>query len=206
MKSVQISSIEKLQIIEKNQSISYGAQQSFYSSQWKQAAGCGPTAASNCVLYEYRKDLCDDTAIHEESIRQIMNTMWKHITPGIMGVHVYHKFVKGLERYLKEQHQNFTVKHLYVDKNKGSRVSLVDVQMWIDEALSQNHLVAFLNRHNGLEHALDRWHWVVLYKVDYDENECKVMILDQGKKIEIDLKLWLSTTKDCGAFVSIAST
>lgn len=201
MKSTQIKSVEKLQILEKSQSISYGAQQRFYSSQWKQAAGCGPTAASNLVLYEFRKDLCEETAIHEESIRQIMNVMWKHITPGIMGVHVYHKFVKGIQRYLKEQNLSFSVKHLYIDKNKGIRVSIEDTQKWLEEALSQNHLVAFLNRHNGLENALDRWHWVVLYKVDYDENDCKVMILDQGKKIEIDLKLWLNSTKDCGAFV-----
>lgn len=205
MKCVSIQAIEKLKIIDKQNQVSYAAQQTFYSSKWKQTSGCGPTAASNLILYEYRKDLCDDNPIHEESIRQIMNGMWKHITPGIMGVHVYHKFTKGLSRYLKEHQLNFDVRHILVDKHKNKRIKIEELIVFLETSLSENHLVAFLNRHNGEEKLLDRWHWVVLCQIDYDEKNCRAIILDQGKKIEIDLKLWLETTTDCGAFVSLQS-
>ena len=203
MKCVSIASVEKLRIVDKQNNISYAAQQDFYSSKWKRTSGCGPTAASNLVLYEYRKDLCEENPIHEESIRQIMNGMWKHITPGMMGVHVYHKFTKGLSRYLKEHDLAFDVRHILVDKNKNKRIKIDELKTFLEESLSQNHLVAFLNRHNGDEKLLDRWHWVVLTQIEFDENTCKAIILDQGKKIEIDLKLWLETTQDCGAFVSL---
>lgn len=205
MKILSIQAVEKLRIIDKQENISYGAQQDFYSSKWKQAAGCGPTAASNLILYEYRKDLCEENPIHEESIRQIMNVMWKHITPGIMGVHVYHKFTKGISRYIKDNNLAFNVRHILIDKNKNKRIKLDELIYFLENSLSENHLVAFLNRHNGEEKLLDRWHWVVLYQIEVDENSCTAIILDQGKKIEINLKLWLETTLDCGAFVSLES-
>ncbi len=205
MKTVSIQAVEKLKILDKQGNVSYAAQQEFYSSKWKKMSGCGPTAASNLILYEYRKDLCEENPIHEESIRQIMNGMWKHITPGMMGVHVYHKFTKGLNRYLKKYKLNYDIRHILVDKHKNSRIKIDELITFLEESLSQNFLVAFLNRHNGDEHLLDRWHWVVLYQISYDGNTCKAMILDQGKKIEIDLKLWLESTQDCGAFVSLQS-
>ncbi len=204
MKRLSITSVEKLRIIDKENQISYAAQQDFYSSKWKRTSGCGPTAASNLILYEYRKDICEDNPIHEESIRQIMNGMWKHITPGIMGVHVYHKFTKGLSRYLKEHDLNYQVEHILVDKNKNKRIKIAELIPFLEKSLCSNHLVAFLNRHNGEEKLLDRWHWVVLTQIEYDEKSCKALILDQGKKIEIDLKLWLESTQDCGAFVALA--
>lgn len=203
MNEFNISSVEKLQVLDQSGNLSYGAQQAFFSSFWKRQSGCGPTAGANLVLYEKRKDLRDENSVDIKKVRQLMNRMWKYITPRMMGVHVASIFTQGIEDYLKDHHLKFKVKELIIAKAIEKRVSLEEVQTFITQALQKNHLVAFLNRHNGLELNLDRWHWVVITAIQFDENQCRVEILDQGKKIMIDLKVWLASTPDCGAFICL---
>lgn len=87
-------------------------------------------------------------------------------------------------------------------------MSLIDTVNFIENGLSKNALVAFLNLDNGDEKKLDEWHWVVISGIDVhtQHEQVFVNIIDDGKLFAIDLNLWLNTTKRGGAFVYFTLT
>lgn len=202
MKHFGIHHPELFQIEEHDRSISYGCQQRFFGTKWKQLSGCGPTAASNLVLYAQTKDVCTQ-ALRIESIKHLMNGMWTYVTPGMMGVDSTTKFEKGLSRYLKVHELPYTVHKLDVPKVKEQRPTLQQVNDFLTQAFEKDAVVAFLNLHKGETENLDEWHWVVIIDVQYDESTSEVTILDDGKKLKVDLVVWLETTKNKGGFVSL---
>lgn len=193
---------DRFMINEGDNIVSYGCQQAFYGTKWKRLSGCGPTAASNLILYQQLKDH-ELPEIHIASARHLMNALWTFITPGIGGVNSTAKFEKGLKRYLHEHELDLEVHVLDVPKKQNDRPSLEAVKTFIFEALQQETAIAFLNLHKGETHNLDEWHWVTIVAASYDaeKSSLSVSILDDGKKFEIDLGLWLKTTRDKGGFV-----
>jgi hypothetical protein len=66
--------------------------------------------------------------------------------------------------------------------------------------------VAFLNLCNGEEKNLDKWHWVTIISIEFDDDKCSsaVEILDEGMVKKIDIPLWYRTTTLGGGLVSFA--
>ena len=58
--------------------------------------------------------------------------------------------------------------------------------------------MAFLNLHNGKVRELDWWHWVTITALE----DGRADLLDSGKALTIDFRLWYETTKRRGGFVS----
>lgn len=200
MKRYGIKHPELFQIEEVDHSISYGCQQRFFGTKWKQMSGCGPTAASNLVLYAQTKDVCVQ-ALRIESIKHLMNGMWKFVTPGVMGVNTVAKFEKGLERYLKVHELPYDIHTLDIPKLKHHRPSISIVEDFLSQAFEKDAVVAFLNLHKGETQNLDEWHWVVVIEVRTDDESTEITILDDGKKLNVDLGVWLETTQNKGGFV-----
>jgi hypothetical protein len=78
---------------------------------------------------------------------------------------------------------------------------------FLEEALSKDSPIAFLNLCNGIEKNLECWHWVTIISLEYMENEEQtfVNILDDGQIKKIDLALWYNTTRKNGGFVYLTT-
>ncbi len=47
---------------------------------------------------------------------------------------------------------------------------------------------------------LDPWHWVTIISLEYSEGSAVVCIMDEGRLIDVDLKMWYDTTIRGGGF------
>ncbi len=93
---------------------------------------------------------------------------------------------------------------LDIPKNRFQRPELSAVSEFLENSLSKDLPVAFLNLDNGDEKRLDSWHWVTVIALDYErDGAAAVKILDEGRIKQIDLALWLQTTSLGGGFVSV---
>lgn len=182
----------------------YGCYQDLYISKWKRLAGCGPSVASNLVLYHMAKHGISAPSSQEACV-SLMNEVWKYVTPGFQGVSSTQHFTKGLMKYFEAKKILSEMHIIDVSKNKINRITLDEVICFIQEGLNQDSPIAFLNLHNGEEKNLDQWHWVNIVSLNTtdDLRDAMVDILDDGKRFEINLALWLETTQQGGGFVYI---
>ncbi|MDR1782399.1 MAG: hypothetical protein LBR40_05335 [Bacilli bacterium] len=184
----------------------YGLSQLFYKKLWYRKAGCGPTTASNMIIYlaltnPYFKQLFNNKLTYDNGLI-LMNEMYQYITPTIMGVNNINIFGKGINKYLLvHEINNVSINNLDVTKiDSNNYDEIIDYLVF---NLSNNYPVAFLNLDNGKVINLDKWHWVLIIGIEYDENNLFVMVVDDGLKKKIDLKLWLQTSNRNGGFVAI---
>jgi hypothetical protein len=84
-----------------------------------------------------------------------------------------------------------------VPEDDAHRPSFAELSNFLDDALSNDVPVAFLNLCNGGEKNLDRWHWVTVIS----REDTLARILDEGVVKIVDLALWRDTTKQGGGFV-----
>lgn len=204
MKSTHLVELKKFELIDAvSQIISFGLNQEWYTSKWQRLAGCGPTAASSLIYYTFSSDL----TLNKETALKLMEDVWNYVTPGMGGVYKRSMFTSGLERYFESNHIISNINSIEITKNKKTRLSLNETIAFIEEGLSMNSPIAFLNLDNGDEEKLDEWHWVVISGIDIHESHSQVFIhiMDDGKLFAIDLELWLRTTKKGGAFVYFTS-
>jgi len=200
MKSTHLVELRKYELVDgSTQEIIFGLNQEWYKSKWQRMAGCGPTAASSLIYYQ----LSDDTTLNKNSAIQLMEVLWDYVTPGMGGVYKRSMFTDGLKRYFEKNQIQSKIESIEITKNKKTRLSLKDTIDFLENGLSQNSPIAFLNLDNGDEEKLDEWHWVVISGIDIheDHNQVFINIIDDGKLFAIDLNLWLRTTKKGGAFV-----
>ncbi|MDK2859503.1 MAG: hypothetical protein PWP25_689 [Sphaerochaeta sp.] len=179
----------------------YGADQEWFPLSWQRRAGCGPTTATHLVLYNLGKHKGEPAAAAQDQAVALMQQLWTHVTPTLMGVHLVSQFTKGLSSALTEQHINGEVVGFSLPKAKEARPPFPEVLNFIKESLSLDQPVAFLNLHHGDVMNLDSWHWVTIVALDADSG--LIHVYDGGKKWAIDLALWYKTTPRAGGFASI---
>lgn len=191
---------------DKTNKIYYGCDQEWFTSEWQRLSGCGPTTASNIVLYLNHKSNIlglEKTFDNKDDCLSLMQEVWEYVTPTIKGVHTTELFYKSLQTYFKHKNINTVYNFINIPKGKSLRPDLYEIINFIEIAFSKDVPVAFLNLSNGKEKNLDPWHWVTVISIDYteDKNFASVNILDEGQVKKIDLSLWHSTTKQGGGFV-----
>lgn len=202
MIKITIKNPEYLEIIDEvTNEIYYGCNQEWYKKKWQRMAGCGPTAASNIILYKRK-----NAGIKRNDGLAVMEEMWKHITPKLNGVNNTNIFYRGLSSYANSVGARLSYDAVDVPKKKEIRPSLENIVSFIKKSLEDDVPVAFLNLCNGDEKLLDKWHWVTLVSVEYEEDySCvNIEILDESIKKTIDLRLWYHTTTLGGGFVSFS--
>lgn len=190
---------EYLTVVDDQGALYHGADQEWFPLLWQRKAGCGPTTASHLVLYN-RQNLLP---IHKKEMAALMEKMWTHITPGIMGVHLVSQFTKGLASYLSEMGLPNRVVSLPVAKDREKRVSFDQIVSFIDGCLLSDQPVAFLNLSAGEVKNLDSWHWVTIVGLEKLDNGVFIHVYDGGTQWIIDLKLWYDTTMRSGGFASL---
>jgi hypothetical protein len=146
---------------------------------------------------------------HAEQIREkrefirLMDRVWKHVTPGRGGVNTTLKLRRGVAGYSDCAGLNLRTEALDVSDRPAERPSLERAACVIRVGLERDLPVAFLNLDNGLELQLDKWHWVTITGLEYDEADgaASIEILDNCEQLRVNLGRWLSSAARGGGFV-----
>jgi hypothetical protein len=184
----------------------YGCSQEWYAKKWQRMSGCGPTAASNIMLY-MNHDMCaavkKGSCISKDECLSLMEELWEYVTPTLMGVHTTRRFYEGMSEYAESMKMSVRFEVCDLPEDKSRRPELTEVLRFIESALEKDCPVAFLNLCNGQEHRLDRWHWVTIISLEHagDGENAVIEVLDEGEIKRLNLSLWYNTTKRGGGFV-----
>lgn len=200
MTRISVKNPEYFEIFDEVTSEKYlGCNQEWYKKPWQRMAGCGPTVAANILLYSKKS-----TEISKNESLAVMDEMWEYITPTMKGVNTTNIFYKGLSSLADSKGARLFYDAVDIPKKKEMRPLFDKVVSFIKTALENDMPLAFLNLCNGKEKGLDKWHWVTLITLEYEEDlsSVTVEILDESIKKTIDLLLWYNTTTLGGGFIS----
>lgn len=207
-RSIMLDGVEYLHLTDGENRLYHGADQEWFPLSWQRRAGCGPTTASQLLLYNGRSspELGLKVVKDKDEMVSLMGEVWTYITPGIMGVHLVSHFTKGLERYLAEHNVDRAVTSLLLPKERAKRPSFDEVTTFITSRLEAGQPVAFLNLSSGGVKGLDSWHWVTVVGLYQEKEEGPVMLViyDAGTRIDINFTAWYEATGRASGFVSLA--
>lgn len=200
-----ILSPSSIHIVDDSGNTFFGCDQEWFGSHWQRLSGCGPSVASNLLLYLHRaKNIRLPMAVNNQTdYIKLMEVLWSHVTPTHNGVYMLEQFYNGVHDFAQDHGyclENFS---LYVPEKKTAQPKLSAIVDFISEGLLQDCPVAFLNLSNGDVCNLEKWHWVTIVslKIDPDNSYVLVKIYDAAESVIIDLKLWYETTTLGGGFV-----
>lgn len=207
-RSIRLDNPELMDLRDSEGRLFHGADQEWFPLSWQRRAGCGPTTASQLLLYNGRSrvELGLPLVKDKDEMVALMGEVWKYITPGIMGVHVVSHFTKGLHAYLSDHAIDLEVTSLALPRQREGRPSFDEVCSFITTRLTANQPVAFLNLNNGTQKKLDPWHWVTIVGLDQavEDGPVSVIIYDAGISFSIDFSAWYETTSRASGFASLA--
>ena len=186
----------------------YGYSQKWYKTSFQQTRGCGPTAAAMLLTYLNRREAqplpYKDTGISE--LTEAMESIWAFITPGwLLGLNSTREFCAGITELFAYYRLNWQCRRLSIPIFKQKRPALAEMVKFIENGLTADCPVAFLNLHRGTVSSIETWHWIVLVSLHYDAGRQGYMATcyDGGRSLSFDLGQWLATTKLGGGFVYI---
>ncbi len=188
---------------EESREVFWGCNQAWYGDEWQRRAGCGPSVASH--LFAYSFGMAPKTQSQSDWLT-LMDDVWNYVTPTDRGMPTTQLFCESALSYAQARGFKISCKVCDVPEEAMVRPALREVVRFILEALRNDAPVAFLNLCNGEEQCLYRWHWVTIVALDFapDGNRTVATILDEGRRIDIDLAVWHKTTTLGGGFVWFA--
>ena len=184
----------------------YGCDQEWYATERQRLSGCGPTAACNLIWYLNRtlptlrlNQSCGSKA----SSISFLQDIWTYVTPSAKGIPTMKMFSDAVMAYAKSKGLSLERRSCDVPEERSLRPVFAGIVNFLEEALSKDAPVAFLNLCNGEEKRLEPWHWVTIIALQWEEENSRasVDILDGGSIKSIDLSLWYNTTTLGGGFV-----
>jgi hypothetical protein len=183
-----------------------GCEQEWFGTLWQRRSGCGPTVASNLMLYLHRRGaiaLPFDVAEGKAGCLSLMNRMWNHVTPSPRGINTIQRFSDGLFAFSGMYGLRLACTCLPFDIQADERTAFREVVRFVAEGLAMDCPVAFLHLSNGDVADLDAWHWVTLVRmaVPEDGERAQVTYYDGNPSAVIDLRTWCDTTRENGGFV-----
>lgn len=184
-----------------------GADQEWYGEELQRKAGCGPTCAATLLCYlalsrpQWRA-LYPAQSCGQKEFLALMNEVWNHVTPGRMGVNTNFLFTKGVKSYGAEKGLKLPVRELDIPMLKMARPSIDQCAAFLRAGLTADCPVAFLNLSAGAVEGLDDWHWVTIVAMEeHSSGPLLCTILDGGRELTVDFRLWFNTTKRGGGLV-----
>lgn len=183
----------------------YGCEQEWYHTDWQRQSGCGPTTACNLLSYMEASNLSKkkQISISKEYGLFRMQESWKYVTPTENGIPTSKMFCEYFLTYAGEKGMEVSCHSINISQEVNSYHELHDIVKFIEAAMIKDSPVAFLNLCNGEVSNLDKWHWVTIISIEYDENETEVYVdtLDEGLIKKVDFRLWYNTTTLGGGLV-----
>ncbi len=187
--------------------ISYGYNQEWFDEAWKRLAGCGPTTATQLLVYadmRSGRESVEALAVMEQALHA-MERVWPYVTPRPGGgLYKTTWFKSGVEHYLEDHDLPETVEMLRVFPFFASRPSLEVTASFIKEGLLSDSPVAFLNRHRGGEPGLETWHWVPMVALEKVDDDYIGTVYDEEIEKQFSLKNWLTRSTLGGGFLYLS--
>jgi hypothetical protein len=202
----RLSNPSFLHLHDEEGSLYLGADQEWYPLLWQRKAGCGPTTASHLIAYHAKKNPATNLPqVHDKkSMTDLMECLWRYVTPGIMGTHLVSQFTNGVQRFFSDKHLKVRVGSLHLSKNKEMRPSIDTILDFLCTHLRKDRPIAFLNLHAGEVKNLDSWHWVTIVGlIQHDAGPAYIEVYDGSKLWIINITLWYETTTRSGGFACI---
>lgn len=205
-KLISVKDLNVFRIAEGTDRIHHGCNQEWYPRRLQRLAGCGPTTATNIYLYLTSPQHAPESEFlqHtlESSVAQ-MQELWKYVTPSFRGVNTTRMFYEPMLEYAQTKGLNVAYRVLEVPKDTAERPKFSETLKFVEDGLAANTPLAFLNLDNGQEKNLDRWHWVTIIGLEYEEDGSSAYadILDAGLIKRINFKLWYETTTLGGGLI-----
>ena len=199
---ISLSDIEAFKIVDRaTGEVFYGCSQDWFGTHWQKLSGCGPAAVTNILMY--RNSVKDGSVRDKGTAESLMEEVWKFITPTTKGIPTVEMLLERVTSYGEARGKITLYRDCVVPREKSMRPSIETVASFIDDALGRDAPVAFLNLCNGDENTLEDWHWVTVVEMERRASDGRVIvnILDRGRKMPIDLSLWLETTTSDGGFL-----
>lgn len=183
----------------------YGMSQMWYRESFQKKAGCGPTAATNILIYldKTGKIKLDKKVESHEDRLKLLYEVWNFVTPGLMGVNRTDIFYNGLSRYANYKNLSLEHQYLNVPNAVGGKLPLPTAIDFISSGLAQGSPVAFLNLINKKQPVLDQWHWTTIVGITFNElkTQANLHIFDGYQQFQLDLDAWLHGSMLGGGFV-----
>lgn len=186
-----------------------GADQEWYADEWQRKAGCGPTCAAMLLSYLAHSQgafqaLYPALRWERAPFLALMDEVWKHVTPGRMGVNSLFLFTRGLKSFAKEKGLELPIRALDIPPLRAARPTVDQCAAFLRSALSADSPVAFLNLSAGKVKGLESWHWVTVIGLEeHSEGPLLCTVLDGGKEKQLDFRLWFQTTRAGGGLVYV---
>ncbi len=181
-----------------------GCNQDWFRSLWQRRAGCGPTTASNLLIYHQRAGhlTLPQPVLSTDQGLVLMESVWPHVKPTAMGVHTPGLFARGLQSFFSHYGIKAQTQALLVHRRSNRRPAFAEVVAFIRAGLALDGPVAFLNLSNGAIRQLDPWHWVTITAlVEHSLTDVEVEICDNLNRFTMNLREWYETTSRGGGFV-----
>jgi len=191
---------------ESSNEIYYGCSQEWYNTLWQRRSGCGPTTASNIILYiNYSRNnfQSGQTLYKKKNCLSLMEEIWEYVTPTKEGIPTTQMFYEKVLSYTKSKGIDAEFAICDVPKDKSNYPKISEILSFLEGSLLKDVPIAFLNLCNGDEKNLEGWHWVTIISLEYTEDGQNIFvnILDEGLIKKIDLILWYNTTTKGGGFI-----
>jgi hypothetical protein len=188
--------------------IAHGFCQQWYTTAWQRMAGCGPTVVANIVYYLNVEQAGDKAPgpINRDAALSIMEDVWNYVKPTIKGIPEAGILYDGIVKYARAKSLDYRAGQLDIPPKPSDRPPFSAVISFVENALSDDEPVAFLNLNRGDEKLLDSWHWVTIIATEYDADKSAAFaeILDEGAIKRINLAKWYNTTSLGGGLVRFA--
>ncbi|WP_369283802.1 hypothetical protein [Oscillibacter sp. GMB15532] len=183
----------------------FGGAQEWYSTEWSRRAGCGPTCASNILAYlsltrPALLPLYGHGSMGRADFSRHMEDVYPHLTPGSAGLNRVEMFSDGVAAYAWERGILLEPHALSLPgRITRGRPAVSRLAEFIKAGLMSDCPVGFLNLHRGKEKNLQSWHWVTIVAAEFGEDQLLVTVSDEGRLLQLDLRLWYLTTPMRGA-------
>lgn len=207
MVNISIKNIKLFEVLDEAASKIYcGGWQKWYGAWWKRLSGCGPTTVSNIMSYLSRSRSAPEALylpLPISNFRELMDDVWKYVTPGMHGIPTTAALKKGASAYIAAKKLDISLESVDIPKKKELRPDFLMLIDFLSVSILNDAPVAFLSLDKGGEPLLDSWHWVTLLSLAYepDGSAAFAEIADEGQLLRVDLKKWFDTTGLGGGFV-----
>jgi len=188
----------------------FGGAQEWYSTEWSRRAGCGPTCASNILAYlsltrPALLPLYGYESMGRADFSRHMEDVYPHLTPGSAGLNRVELFSDGVAAYAMERGILLEPHALTLPGRMArGRPAISRLAEFIEAGLTSDCPVGFLNLHRGREKNLQSWHWVTIVAAELEDDRLLVTVSDEGRQLQLDLRLWYQTTPMRGALAYFA--
>lgn len=203
MGKTTLRTIESFDITGEGGEIYHGGDQRWFSKEFRKEAACGATTCANILGYMARADeglsgLADFDLKSKAGFLSFMEAVYPCVRPGFIGI-MPADYTRGLDEFTSTGNFKCETETLTVPGSKQSRPTPGKVLRFIGDSLEKDIPVAFLNLSSGRVKNLEGYHWVTIAAID--EDGLIATIIDNSRRLEVNLDKWLKKTTLGGAFV-----